>query len=51
MNTLASSPPGPDDLDDDRSQGRSASTGRAMASILVHSARALAENPLPAPPS
>ncbi|MEU1710504.1 hypothetical protein ABZ478_35120 [Streptomyces sp. NPDC005706] len=28
-----------------------ASTGRAMASNLAHTARALAENPLPAPPS
>ncbi|WP_030935095.1 flavodoxin family protein [Streptomyces sp. NRRL B-24720] len=43
--------PGPDYLDDDRGHDWSASTGRAMASNLVHAARALTENPLPAPPS
>ncbi|MEV4788271.1 NAD(P)H-dependent oxidoreductase [Streptomyces tuirus] len=43
--------PGPDYLDDDRGHGWSASTGRAMASNLVHTARALEQNPLPAPPS
>ncbi|QKW25718.1 flavodoxin family protein [Streptomyces seoulensis] len=43
--------PGPDYLDDDRGHDWAASTGRAMASNLVHAARALAENPLPAPPS
>ncbi|MFF8950682.1 flavodoxin family protein [Streptomyces sp. NPDC014940] len=43
--------PGPDYLDDDRGHDWAASTGRAMASNLVHAARALAENPLPAPPA
>ncbi|MDG9688937.1 NADPH-dependent FMN reductase [Streptomyces sp. Alain-F2R5] len=43
--------PGPDYLDDDRGHDWSASTGRAMASNLVHAARALAAMPLPAPPS
>ncbi|BCL18252.1 flavodoxin family protein [Streptomyces tuirus] len=43
--------PGPDYLDDDRGHDWSASTGRAMASNLVHTARALEQNPLPAPPS
>ncbi|MBB5931923.1 flavodoxin family protein [Streptomyces echinatus] len=42
---------GPDYLDDDRGHDWAASTGRAMTSNLVHAARALAENPLPAPPS
>lgn len=42
--------PGPDYLDDERGHGWSASTGRAMASNLVHAARALAERPVPAPP-
>jgi hypothetical protein len=36
--------PGPDYLDDDRGHDWAASTGRAMASNLVHAARALAEN-------
>ncbi|WP_255951808.1 flavodoxin family protein [Streptomyces odontomachi] len=36
---------------DERGQGWSVSTGRAMASNLVHAARALAERPVPAPPS
>ncbi|MCK7626513.1 NAD(P)H-dependent oxidoreductase [Streptomyces sp. RS10V-4] len=43
--------PGPDYLDDDRGHDWSASTGRAMAANLVHVARALMDNPLPAPPS
>lgn len=43
--------PGPDYLDDQRGHDWSASTGRAMASNLVHAARALAERPMPAPPS
>ncbi|POX42313.1 NADPH-dependent FMN reductase [Streptomyces sp. Ru73] len=43
--------PGPDYLDDGRGHDWSASTGRAMASNLVHAARALAEHPLPVPPS
>ncbi|MGP2442071.1 flavodoxin family protein [Streptomyces sp. JW3] len=43
--------PGPDFLDDDRGHDWSVSTGRAMASNLVHAARALAALPLPAPPS
>ncbi|MFD5948257.1 flavodoxin family protein [Streptomyces collinus] len=43
--------PGPDYLDDDRGHDWSASTGRAMASNLVHTARALEQNPLPAPSS
>ncbi|MFC7896635.1 flavodoxin family protein [Streptomyces sp. NPDC057381] len=43
--------PGPDYLDDDRGHDWSASTGRAMASNLVHAARALGAMPLPAPPS
>ncbi|MEU6306836.1 flavodoxin family protein, partial [Streptomyces chartreusis] len=43
--------PGPDYLDDDRGHDWSLSTGRAMASNLVHTARALATSPLPAPPS
>ncbi|MFD5806866.1 flavodoxin family protein [Streptomyces sp. NPDC127020] len=43
--------PGPDYLDDDRGHDWAASTGRAMASNLVHAARALGATPLPAPPS
>ncbi|MFI1753053.1 flavodoxin family protein [Streptomyces sp. NPDC020571] len=43
--------PGPDFLDDDRGHDWSVSTGRAMASNLVHAARALGAMPLPAPPS
>ncbi|MGW0534895.1 flavodoxin family protein [Streptomyces sp. NPDC003032] len=43
--------PGPDYLDDSRGHEWSTSTGRAMASNLVHTARALAQSPLPAPPS
>ncbi|MFJ8808568.1 flavodoxin family protein [Streptomyces sp. NPDC102490] len=43
--------PGPDFLDDDRGHDWSVSTGRAMASNLVHAARALGALPLPAPPS
>ncbi|TGB09375.1 flavodoxin family protein [Streptomyces palmae] len=43
--------PGPNYLDDDRGHDWAASTGRAMASNLYHAARALEENPLPAPPS
>jgi multimeric flavodoxin WrbA len=43
--------PGPDYLNDSRGHDWAASTGRAMASNLVHAARALATMPLPAPPS
>lgn len=43
--------PGPDFLDDERGHDWSLSTGRAMASNLVHAARALGAMPLPAPPS
>ncbi|MFG3129916.1 flavodoxin family protein [Streptomyces tendae] len=43
--------PGPDFLDDNRGHDWSVSTGRAMASNLVHAARALDAMPLPAPPS
>ncbi|MEU5366541.1 flavodoxin family protein [Streptomyces sp. NPDC005925] len=43
--------PGPDYLDDGRGHEWAASTGRAMASNLVHAARALDAMPLPAPPS
>ncbi|MGV9909578.1 flavodoxin family protein [Streptomyces tendae] len=43
--------PGPDFLDDERGHEWSVSTGRAMASNLVHAARALDAMPLPAPPS
>ncbi|MFC8003489.1 flavodoxin family protein [Streptomyces olivaceus] len=43
--------PGPDFLDDERGHDWALSTGRAMASNLVHAARALAAMPLPAPPS
>ncbi|MFI0238052.1 flavodoxin family protein [Streptomyces sp. NPDC016845] len=43
--------PGPDYLDDDRGHDWSASTGRAMASNLVHVAEALDHHPVPAPPS
>lgn len=39
--------PGPDFLDDDRGHDWSVSTGRAMASNLVHAARALSATPLP----
>ncbi|MEU5738179.1 NAD(P)H-dependent oxidoreductase [Streptomyces tendae] len=43
--------PGPDFLDEERGHDWSVSTGRAMASNLVHAARALDAMPLPAPPS
>ncbi|GAA4988433.1 flavodoxin family protein [Streptomyces hyderabadensis] len=43
--------PGPDFLNDERGHDWSVSTGRAMASNLVHAARALGAMPLPAPPS
>ncbi|MGW2171948.1 flavodoxin family protein [Streptomyces sp. NPDC001705] len=43
--------PGPDFLDDERGHDWALSTGRAMASNLVHAARALAALPVPAPPS
>ncbi|MBK3628488.1 flavodoxin family protein [Streptomyces sp. MBT49] len=43
--------PGPDYLDDRRGHDWAASTGRAMASNLVHAARALNAMPVPAPPS
>ncbi|MFB6789877.1 flavodoxin family protein [Streptomyces olivaceus] len=43
--------PGPDFLDDERGHDWTLSTGRAMASNLVHAARALDAMPLPAPPS
>ncbi|GAA2977787.1 MULTISPECIES: flavodoxin family protein [Streptomyces] len=43
--------PGPDYLDDDRGHDWAASTARAMASNLFHTARALTEHPVPAPPS
>ncbi|MBZ6227161.1 flavodoxin family protein [Streptomyces olivaceus] len=43
--------PGPDFLDDERGHDWALSTGRAMASNLVHAARALDAIPLPAPPS
>ncbi|WP_052864341.1 flavodoxin family protein [Streptomyces niger] len=43
--------PGPDYLDEARGHDWSASTARAMASNLFHTARALAAHPLPAPPS
>ncbi|MGW6790568.1 flavodoxin family protein [Streptomyces chartreusis] len=43
--------PGPDYLDDDRGRDWSLSTGRALASNLVHTAQALTTSPLPAPPS
>ncbi|WP_432100250.1 flavodoxin family protein [Streptomyces sp. WAC 04229] len=43
--------PGPDFLDDERGHDWALSTGRAMASNLVHAARALAAMPVPAPPS
>ncbi|GGQ98603.1 flavodoxin family protein [Streptomyces asoensis] len=43
--------PGADYLDDRRGHDWAASTGRAMASNLVHAARALNAMPLPAPPS
>ncbi|MFE0419071.1 flavodoxin family protein [Streptomyces tendae] len=43
--------PGPDFLDDERGHDWSVSTGRAMASNLVHAARALDAMPLPAPSS
>ncbi|MEV4254678.1 flavodoxin family protein [Spirillospora sp. NPDC049652] len=42
--------PGPDYLDDERGHDWSAKTGRAMASNLFAAARALAANPIPAPP-
>ncbi|MFD8373505.1 hypothetical protein ACFV2Z_22465 [Streptomyces sp. NPDC059688] len=43
--------PSPDYLDNNRGHDWAASTGRAMASNLVHAARALNAMPLPAPPS
>ncbi|MEU4142650.1 flavodoxin family protein [Streptomyces parvulus] len=43
--------PGPDFLDDERGHDWALSTGRAMASNLVHAARALGAMPVPAPPS
>ncbi|MER6349173.1 flavodoxin family protein [Streptomyces sp. NPDC001595] len=43
--------PGPDYLDDERGHDWAASTGRAMASNLVHAALALNAKPIPAPPS
>ncbi|MGW2915134.1 flavodoxin family protein [Streptomyces asoensis] len=43
--------PGPDYLDDRQGHDWAASTGRAMASNLVHAARALNAMPVPAPPS
>lgn len=42
---------GPDYLDDERGHDWAASTGRAMASNLFHTARALRAMPVPAPPS
>ncbi|MEN3362234.1 MAG: hypothetical protein V7637_6216, partial [Mycobacteriales bacterium] len=41
---------GPNYLDDDRGHDWSAKTGRAMAANLAATARALAANPIPAPP-
>ncbi|WP_024936633.1 flavodoxin family protein [Actinomadura welshii] len=43
--------PGPSYLESEEGRDWSQSTGRAMASNLVAVARALAENPIPAPPS
>ncbi|MEW2318395.1 flavodoxin family protein [Streptomyces bauhiniae] len=43
--------PGPNYLDEERGHDWAASTGRAMASNLFHTARALAAHPVPAPPS
>ncbi|GAA2165890.1 flavodoxin family protein [Actinomadura napierensis] len=43
--------PGPSYLDAEKGREWSASTGRAMASNLVAVATALAEHPMPAPPS
>jgi multimeric flavodoxin WrbA len=43
--------PGPDYLDDERGHDWAKSTARAMASNLVHAARALSAMPVPAPPS
>ncbi|WP_405551616.1 flavodoxin family protein [Streptomyces sp. NBC_01171] len=43
--------PGPNYLDEERGHDWAASTGRAMASNLFHTAQALAAHPLPAPPS
>ncbi|MEW2448276.1 flavodoxin family protein [Streptomyces parvulus] len=43
--------PGPDFLDDERGHDWALSTGRAMASNLVHAARALGAMPVPAPPA
>jgi multimeric flavodoxin WrbA len=43
--------PGPDYSDTDHGHDYSASTGRAAASNLVAVARALAANPIPAPPN
>jgi multimeric flavodoxin WrbA len=42
--------PGPDYLDDERGHEWSARTARAMAGNLFAAAKALRENPLPAPP-
>ncbi|WP_161199277.1 NAD(P)H-dependent oxidoreductase [Streptomyces sp. SID1328] len=43
--------PGPNYLDEQRGHDWAASTGRAMASNLFHTAQALAAHPVPAPPS
>ncbi|MGW5046917.1 flavodoxin family protein [Streptomyces griseoluteus] len=43
--------PGPNYLDEQRGHDWAASTGRAMASSLFHTAQALAAHPVPAPPS
>ncbi|MEU9925663.1 NAD(P)H-dependent oxidoreductase [Streptomyces griseoluteus] len=43
--------PGPNYLDEQRGHDWAASTGRAMASNLFHTAQALAAHPAPAPPS
>ncbi|MFF7965293.1 flavodoxin family protein [Streptomyces sp. NPDC007903] len=43
--------PGPNYLDEERGHDWAASTGRAMASNLFHTAQALAARPVPAPPS
>ncbi|MFF9360146.1 flavodoxin family protein [Streptomyces griseoluteus] len=43
--------PGPNYLDEQRGHDWAASTGRAMASSLFHTAKALAAHPVPAPPS
>ncbi|MEV7204061.1 flavodoxin family protein [Streptomyces griseoluteus] len=43
--------PGPNYLDEQRGHDWAASTGRAMASSLFHTAQALAAHPVPAPPA